>query len=71
MEKKKKRVKISRIEKEIALYNKFGWHQVGSEKERRDKTVVLIFERDKKKIGKSYRKVKRLEKDYEKMKKAT
>lgn len=71
MEKKKKRIRISQLDKIIALYGKFGWHQVGTEKERKDMTVVLLLERDKKQIGKNYRKVRELEIDYENMKKAT
>ena len=68
MEKKKKRIKISQIDKYTALYGKFGWYQAGTEKPKKDNTVVLIFQSDKKQIGKNYNKVKAL-KEYEGMKK--
>ena len=68
MEKKKKRIKISQIDKYTALYGKFGWYQAGTEKPKKDNTVVLILQRDKKQIGKNYNKVKAVEKEYEGMK---
>lgn len=71
MEKKKKRIKISQIDKYTALYGKFGWQEAGTEKPKRDSTVVLLLERDKKQIGKNYNKVKGLEKDYEGMRKVS
>lgn len=66
MENKLVKVKEKKVEKVVEFYNSFGWELLGEPEKVKEGSnlVVLKFERDKEKLGKSYRTVIRGEKLY-------
>lgn len=67
MESKTLRVKYSKAEDKINFYTSFGWVLSEEPEDLGDGKVLLQFERDKKRLAKSYRTVKKGEKVYHKI----
>ena len=63
METKSKRIKLSRADQYLELYEAFGWELVSQEDLRPDNTILLTMQRDKEKLE-DYRRIRKLERQY-------
>ena len=64
MESKQVRVKYGKVQDKINFYTSFGWVLTEEPQDMGDGRVLLLFERDKRKLEKSYRTVRKGEKVY-------
>ena len=68
MENKRVVVKQSKVEDTIEFYSSFGWLEVGERKEVKGDKVAINFERDKDRLGDSYRTIIQAEHLYARIK---